>query len=215
MRKDGFSMDSQPNHAGLTTGQFVVKRCLDLFLAIIGLMLTWWLIAIAWVLATIDTRTNGFFTQLRVGRNGELFKVIKIRTMRIDPEVSTTVTTSSDRRITPLGKFWRRSKIDELPQLLNILFGHMSFVGPRPDVPGFADRLEGADRVVLSVRPGITGPATIKYRNEEELLAAVDDSEVYNRDVIFPDKVRINREYIEHWSIIKDMKYILQTAFGN
>ena len=134
--------------------------------------------------------------------------------MRSSDTVSTVVTTSTDPRITPLGRFWRRTKIDELPQLFNVLIGNMSFVGPRPDVPGFADLLEGEDRVILSVRPGITGPATLKYRNEESLLASVDDPEAYNREVIFPDKVRINREYIENWSFWRDMRYIFTTIFG-
>ena len=179
-----------------------------------GLALTWWLIALAWVLATIDTRANGFFMQQRVGQDGRLFKVIKVRTMRVDRAVTTTVTTKHDPRITPLGYFWRRSKIDELPQLINVLLGHMSLVGPRPDVPGFADRLGGDDRVILTVRPGITGPATLKYRDEETLLTSVPDPEAYNRDVIFPDKVRINREYVSSWSFVEDLRLIATTVLG-
>jgi lipopolysaccharide/colanic/teichoic acid biosynthesis glycosyltransferase len=198
----------------LTAPQAFIKRVLDLFVAVVGLSLTWWLIALSWVLASIDTGANGFFTQLRVGRDGRLFKVIKMRTMRVDRSVNTTVTTRHDPRITRLGGLLRRSKIDELPQLINVLFGQMSLVGPRPDVPGFADRLEGDDRLVLAVRPGITGPATLKYRNEEELLASVSDPEAYNRDVIFPDKVRINREYVENWSFAKDLGYLLKTVLG-
>jgi len=181
--------------------------------ALVGLLLTWWLIAIAWILASVDTGSNGFFTQQRVGLNGRLFNVIKIRTMRVVPEISTTVTTSQDARITRLGRFWRRSKIDELPQLINVLLGHMSFVGPRPDVPGFADRLEGEDRIVLSVRPGITGPATLKYRNEEDILSTLNDPEAYNREVIFPDKVAINRRYVEEWSFLEDVRLIMSTIF--
>ena len=198
----------------LTPLQAASKRGFDLFVAVVGLSLTWWLIAIAWVLATLDTRANGFFTQPRVGRNGRLFKVIKVRSMRVDRAVTTTVTTRYDSRITPLGYFWRRSKIDELPQLINVLLGHMSLVGPRPDVPGFADRLEGEDRLLLTVRPGITGPATLKYRDEETLLASVPDPEAYNRDVIFPDKVRINREYVANWSFVGDLRLIAKTVLG-
>lgn len=208
------------------------KRIFDVVLAVIGLLSTFWIIAIAWLMATCETRANGFFKQTRVGKDGKLFKVIKIRTMKTPasfdsgekgirsatpsslPNVPcTTVTTSLDARITRLGRFWRRTKIDELPQLFNVLFGQMSFVGPRPDVPGFADKLHGDDCIILSVRPGITGPATLKYRNEEELLASVDDPEAYNRDVIFPDKVRINREYVENWSFWMDLVYIFKTVF--
>lgn len=198
----------------LTPIQGGIKRGFDIALALVGLLLTFWLIAIAWVLAAVDTRASGFFRQQRVGRNGRLFRVVKIRTMRVGAGISTTVTTSHDARITPLGRFWRRTKIDELPQLINVLRGEMSFVGPRPDVPGFADKLEGEERIVLSVRPGITGPATLKYRNEEEILAGVEDPEAYNRDVIFPDKVAINRKYVEEWSFANDIRLILRTIFG-
>jgi lipopolysaccharide/colanic/teichoic acid biosynthesis glycosyltransferase len=124
------------------------------------------------------------------------------------------VTTGRDRRITWLGRIWRKTKIDELPQLINVLKGNMSFVGPRPDVPGYADRLQGDDRIVLSVRPGITGPATLKYRDEEALLADQDDPERYNNEVLWLDKVRINREYVESWSFWQDIRYILKTICG-
>ena len=199
---------------GLPLGQAALKRGFDIVGAAGGLLLTFWLIALAWLLATLDTRQNGFFTQQRVGRNGKLFRVVKIRTMRPSRAHTTTVTTGHDPRITPLGRFVRRAKIDELPQLFNVLVGQMSFVGPRPDVPGFADALEGRDRLILTVRPGITGPATLKYRDEEVLLESVDDPERYNREVIFPDKVRLNREYVENWSFRKDIAYIWQTVFG-
>ena len=134
--------------------------------------------------------------------------------MKVLQESGTTVTTDNDPRITPLGKLFRKTKIDELPQLLNVLVGDMSLVGPRPDVPGFADKLEGEDRIILSVRPGITGPATLKYRNEEEILAAQEDPERYNLEVIYPDKIKINREYVEHYSFAKDLRYILHTLTG-
>lgn len=197
----------------LSNRQFFIKRCFDVSFAFVGLLLTWWLILGAWLFASLDTRSNGFFVQSRVGRGGKLFRVAKIKTMRPDSQTSTTVTQSGDPRITSLGFFWRKTKIDELPQLWNVLIGDMSFVGPRPDVPGFADELVGEERAMLSLRPGITGPATLKYRNEEELLAEKDDPESYNREVIWPDKVRINLEYIRNWSLRLDIKYILQTIF--
>ena len=198
---------------GLSLSEAALKRGFDVFGAAVGLALTLWLIALAWLAATVDTRANGFFSQRRVGRNGRVFRVIKIRTMRVGTGLGTTVTTGHDPRITPLGRFFRRAKIDELPQLINVLLGQMSFVGPRPDVPGYADALEGEDRVILTIRPGITGPATLKYRDEETLLAGVDDPERYNREVIFPDKVRINREYVQQWSLRKDLGYIWRTVF--
>lgn len=191
----------------------MLKRVFDFFLALFGLIVTWWLIILAWLAASIDTRSNGFFIQTRVGKGGKLFKVIKIKTMRPTKQPGTTVTKRGDPRITRLGAFFRRTKIDELPQLWNVLIGQMSFVGPRPDVPGFADKLTGDEREVLKLRPGITGPATLKYRDEEELLAAQSDPEKYNREVIFPDKVRINLDYMRNWSLRKDISYIWQTVF--
>ena len=197
--------------SSLSVTQAFLKRSFDIFGAIAGLVLTGWIIIIAYVAASIDTRTNGFFRQERVGKHGCIFRVIKLRTMRPVQGIDTTVTTRSDQRITLLGKFWRKTKIDELPQLINILLGQMSFVGPRPDVPGFADQLQGEDRIVLGVRPGITGPATLKYKNEEEILAVQENPERYNAEVIYPDKVRLNKEYIKNYSFIKDLKYIWQT----
>ena len=201
------------SQTGLSIGQAAIKRSFDFTVALFGLLVTWWLVLVAWIAASIDTRSNGFFIQRRVGRNGKTFRVIKIKTMRPVAEFDTTVTRRGDPRITPLGAFFRRTKIDELPQLWNVLLGQMSFVGPRPDVPGFADTLLGEERAMLSIRPGITGPATLKYRNEEELLVAQDDPEAYNRDVIWPDKVQINLEYIREWSLWNDCCYIFRTVF--
>lgn len=199
----------------LSQRQIIIKRLFDIIFSLTGLVLLGWIILVAFILATIDTRKNGFFTQERIGKNGKIFKVIKIRTMRELPGFDTTVTTQRDPRITRLGAVLRKIKIDELPQLINVLLGQMSFVGPRPDVPGYADKLPEEDRrVILSVRPGITGPATLKYRAEEEILATVDDPETYNREVIFPDKVRINREYVENYSFINDLRYIWATIMG-
>jgi lipopolysaccharide/colanic/teichoic acid biosynthesis glycosyltransferase len=212
MVKDSDPMYSKTHE--LTLQQRWLKRVFDITIAVIGLLLTSWIILLAWVASTVTTGYSGFFTQKRIGRYGRPFYVIKLRTMKVLQEPGTTVTTDNDPRITPLGKLFRKTKIDELPQLLNVLVGDMSLVGPRPDVPGFADMLEGDDRIVLSVRPGITGPATLKYRNEEEILAAQEDPEAYNREVIYPDKVKINREYVEHYSFAKDLRYILHTITG-
>ncbi len=189
----------------------LLKRSFDIIGAFGGLILTWWIILIAYILASIDMKTYGFFIQNRVGRNGKLFPLFKIRTMRNDPSIHTHVTTDKDPRITTFGRFLRKAKIDELPQLIHVFFGQMSFVGPRPDMPGFADQLKGDDRIILKVRPGITGPATLKYRNEEKLLAEQKNPERYNQEVIFPDKVRINREYVENYRFCEDIKYILRT----
>ncbi|WP_375177551.1 sugar transferase [Marinobacter mobilis] len=196
----------------LTPVQARVKRAFDISVALLGLMFTWWLILMAFVAASLDTRSNGFFVQRRVGKDGKVFQVVKIKTMRPHNKTTTTVTCSGDPRITPLGRFFRKTKIDELPQLWNVLLGQMSFVGPRPDVPGYADQLTGVDRAILSLRPGITGPATLKYRDEEELLATQDDPERYNREVIYPDKVKINLQYIREWSFRGDLDCILATV---
>ena len=153
------------------------------------------------------------FRQKRVGKDGKLFTMVKFRSMMVDHGGS-SVSVAGENRITPLGAKLRKYKLDELPELWNVLVGDMSFVGPRPDVPGYADKLVGEDRVILALRPGITGPASLKYRNEEELLAGVDDPQAYNDTVIFPDKVRINKEYYYNWSFRKDIRYIFQTVFG-
>lgn len=187
------------------------KRTFDICIAALGLAFTGWLILLAAALARLDTGLVGFFTQERVGRDGKLFRIIKIRTMKNLVGIDTSVTTLSDERITRFGHFLRRTKIDELPQLYNVLIGNMSFVGPRPDVPGFADCLVGDDRVILTVRPGITGPATLEFRDEESLLNECSDPESYNCDVLFPKKVRINRDYVENYRFLNDLKYIYRT----
>lgn len=199
---------------GLSNRQRILKRSFDITISLIGLLLTWWLILLSWIVASIDTRSNGFFIQIRVGYKGHLFRVVKIKTMRPVSNIYTTVTKRGDPRITRLGGVFRSTKIDELPQLWNVLIGDMSFVGPRPDVPGFADSLQGEARKILLLRPGITGPATLKYRNEEDILAKKDDPELYNREIIWPDKVNINLEYIRSWSLRLDIKYIFQTVLN-
>ena len=192
----------------------IVKRSFDITVSFLGLLFSCWLILIAWIVATYETKSNGFFIQKRVGRNGKIFNVIKIKTMKKVEGVDTTITSSNDVRITKSGKFFRDTKIDELPQLINVLLGDMSFVGPRPDVPGYADKLEGEDRIVLSIRPGITGPASLKYKNEEEILASQSDPKWYNDNIIWPDKVKLNKEYIKNWSLKKDIEYIIKTVTG-
>jgi lipopolysaccharide/colanic/teichoic acid biosynthesis glycosyltransferase len=188
-----------------------VKRAVDLSFAIVGIFALGWLMMAAWLVATIDTGCNGLFMQDRIGRDGRTFKLIKIRTMAVSHEITTTVTTSSDARITPIGRLLRLSRIDELPQLVNVLFGDMSLVGPRPDVPGWTDQLEGDDRVILRVRPGITGPATLHFRDEAQLLAEQPDPERFNREVIWPAKVRLNRQYLQQWSLAGDFRIIART----
>jgi lipopolysaccharide/colanic/teichoic acid biosynthesis glycosyltransferase len=156
-----------------------------------------------------------FFVQNRVGKNGLLYRLIKFRTMiNGDSQLlGGAITIKNDNRVTPIGKFLRKWKFDELPSLWNVLKGDMSLVGPRPDVPGYADKLKGNDRRILELRPGITGPATLKYANEEELLANVEDPQKYNDEVIFPDKVKINLEYLDNWSLWLDIKIIYETIF--
>ena len=194
--------------------QEILKRLFDIFFSFLGLVFSFIVIFIAWILASFETRSNGFFIQKRVGKSGQLFSVIKIKTMKKVDGIDTTITSSSDVRITKSGKIFRDTKIDELPQLWNVLIGEMSFVGPRPDVPGYADVLEGDDRIILSIRPGITGPASIKYKNEEEVLSLQKNPKDYNDNVIWPDKVTINKEYIRNWSLQNDIKYIIKTITG-
>ena len=153
------------------------------------------------------------FKQERVGRHGKLFTMYKFRSMTVGHSGS-SISVKGESRITLLGTKLRKYKLDELPELWNVLVGDMSFVGPRPDVPGYADKLEGGDRRMLLLKPGITGLASLKYRNEEELLAEQEDPQKYNDEVLFPDKVRINIEYLEHWSFWNDIKIIVYTVLG-
>lgn len=198
--------------AGLSARQAGVKRAFDLVVGGAGLVVTSPIIVVGVAAATVSTRQWGVYSQERVGRDGKVFHVHKVRSMRRVPGVTTTVTAGTDPRITRVGAWLRRLKIDELPQLVNVVRGEMSLVGPRPDVQGWADRLEGEDRVVLTVRPGITGPASIAFRHEEELLAAAEDPETYNREVIWPEKVRLNREYVRSWTLREDLRWILATV---
>jgi lipopolysaccharide/colanic/teichoic acid biosynthesis glycosyltransferase len=147
-------------------------------------------------------------------KNGVLFNLYKIKTMKKVDGVDVSITSSNDIRITKSGKFFRDTKIDELPQFWNVLLGDMSFVGPRPDVEGYADKLQGDDRIILSIRPGITGPASIKYKNEEDVLSQQNNPQEYNDAAIWPDKVKINIEYIKNWSLRTDIEYIIKTITG-
>lgn len=196
---------------GLTRRQRVVKRLFDLGLAVPGFIATLPIVVVSVLVATIDTREWGVFSQERIGRGGETFNVHKIRSMRTSKAHTTTVTRTSDPRITKFGAFMRRTKIDELAQLWDVVIGRMSIVGPRPDVAGWADELVGNDRIVLSVRPGITGPASIAFRDEESILESVQDPETYNRETLWPQKVRMNVEYVQNWSVWKDISYVKDT----
>lgn len=155
------------------------------------------------------------FCQKRVGQYGQLFTVYKFRSMTVAGEGQTSVAAAETARVTPLGEKLRKYKLDELPELWNVLKGDMSFVGPRPDVPGYADKLVGDDRDVLKLKPGITGPASLKYRNEEELLSIVTNPEQYNDKIIYPDKVRLNLYYLHNYSFYKDIEMIFATVLGN
>ena len=153
------------------------------------------------------------FKQRRVGQHGQLFTMYKFRSMTVGHSGS-SVSVKGESRITPLGAKLRKYKLDELPELWNVLIGDMSLVGPRPDVPGYADKLEGENRRMLILKPGITGPASLKYRNEEEILAEQENPQKYNDAVLFPDKVQINIEYLDNWSFWNDIKIIIYTVLG-
>lgn len=188
------------------------KRLFDIVFSILGLVLL--LPVLAVVAFLIKLRMPGgliFYRQQRVGRHGELFTMVKFRSMQVGNDAS-SVSVAGEARITPLGAQLRKWKLDELPELWNVLKGEMSFVGPRPDVPGYADRLQGEDRVILELRPGITGPASLKYRDEEVILAGVENPQAYNDEVLYPDKVRINREYYYNRTFWGDVLIILMTV---
>jgi lipopolysaccharide/colanic/teichoic acid biosynthesis glycosyltransferase len=190
------------------------KRAFDIVASLTGLLLFSPVILLCWLVATLETRSNGFFIQRRIGRHGRVIHVCKIKTMYPCDGKRSPIASRNISSISRSGRVFRKYKLDELPQLFNVLIGSMSFVGPRPDVPGYADLLQGEDRIILSLRPGITGPASIKYRDEESILAAVDDPEAYNDRIIWPDKVRINREYFNNYSLLRDLRYIFNTILG-
>ena len=213
----------------------ILKYIFDRLVSLIGLLFLWPILLVVAILVKIKMPGGpAFFVQKRVGKDGKLFDCHKFRTMTVKHNGS-TVSVAGDSRITPLGAKLRHYKLDELPGLWDVLIGNMSFVGPRPDVPGYADKLQGDDRDVLKLRPGITGPATLKYRLEDEMLRDVrskmeegrclpqeqidkmSDQELavwYNDNVIYPDKVRLNCYYYRHYSFIKDIQMILCTVLG-
>jgi len=192
-----------------------MKRLFDFTFAILGLIILSPVLIILAIIIIIISPGTALYSQKRVGRKGRLFTLYKFRTMvqNADTMPGGSITVKDDRRITTIGKFLRRWKLDELPTLWNVLKGDMSFVGPRPDVPGYADKLEFNDRRILNLRPGITGPATLKYSNEEQFLAEVDNPKKYNDEVIFPDKVKINLEYMDNLNLWMDIKIIFKTIF--
>jgi lipopolysaccharide/colanic/teichoic acid biosynthesis glycosyltransferase len=187
-----------------------MKRTFDILLSLTSLLVLLPLFVVVAVLIKLNMPGPVFFRQVRIGRHGKPFRIVKFRSMVVNRD-ATSITLDGDRRITPLGRFLRRSKIDELPQLWNILIGHMSFVGPRPDVPGYADQLSGEDRIILSVRPGLTGPDSVAYPEEESLLARQADPDTYYDQVLYPEKVRINREYLQQRTFWSDLGIIWRT----
>lgn len=192
----------------------LLKYLFDRIVSFFGLLFLWPVLIVVAVLIKIKMPGGPvLFTQKRVGRAGRLFTMYKFRSMTVGHGGS-SVSVAGESRITPLGAMLRKYKLDELPELWNVLIGDMSFVGPRPDVPGYADALTGEAREVLRLRPGITGPASLKYRDEEEILAGVEDPQKYNDEVIFPDKVRINRYYLHHYSFWMDIRMIFATVLG-
>lgn len=206
----------------------ILKWIFDRVAALCGLLLIWWVFPLVAILIKIKMPGGpAFFVQKRVGKGGKLFNCHKFRTMTVNHNGS-TVSVAGDSRITPFGATLRHYKLDELPGLWDVLIGNMSFVGPRPDVPGYADKLEGDDRDVLKLRPGITGPATLKYRLEDEMISeyvakrkAEGDTRPmqeiateYNDKVIWPDKVRLNSYYYRNYNFVKDIEMIFATVLG-
>lgn len=198
---------------GLNSQQKGIKRLFDLFFSFIGLCILILPLIILVVLATISTGKFGLYSQNRVGLHGKTFTMYKIRSMTEGDDAS-GITLKDDPRITRFGRFLRNLKLDEIPQLWNVFIGDMSLVGPRPDIEGYADQLEDEDRIILSIRPGITGPATLKYRDEEALLADQTDPFTYNDQVIWRDKIEINKKYVKNWSLTGDIKSIIRTFFS-
>ena len=193
----------------------IIKYIFDRIFSLILLVILSPVLLVVFILHKIRMpKVRFLYKQVRIGKDGKPFKILKIRTMVDDAEAHCTVTTADDPRITPFGHWLRESKVDTFLELINILIGEMSFVGPRPDVPGYADKLEGDDRIILKLRPGLTGPASIKYRHEDKLLAQQADPQRYNDEVIWPDKVKINKEYYKNWSVWCDIAILWKTVSG-
>ncbi|WP_298758896.1 sugar transferase [uncultured Psychroserpens sp.] len=190
--------------------QLLAKRIFDLILSIFLFPILIIPIILLVLMSTLDTRQYGVFSQWRVGQHGRLFKIYKLRTLKQEKHELGHL----DKSATRLGKILRHTKLDELPQLFNVLKGDMSFVGPRPDIQGFADELTGDDRIILKVKPGITGPATLKYKDEEDILSQQLDPETYNRTIIWVDKVEINKKYVQNWSFYLDLTFIIKSILN-
>tara|TARA_X000000368_G_C23039428_1_gene716195 strand:+ start:1536 stop:2123 length:588 start_codon:yes stop_codon:yes gene_type:complete len=191
----------------------MIKRLFDIILSLIGLVIFLPLMLLLAFLIKITSLGSVFFIQERVGRYSKMFNMIKFRSMSVDSDKMNSISVKGDKRVTRLGVFLRKYKIDEFPELFNVLIGDMSFVGPRPDVSGYADKLEGENMLILELRPGITGPASLKYANEEEILALQEDPVKYNDEVIYPDKVKINLDYYHNNNLWIDIKIIFATIF--
>ena len=188
-----------------------MKTLFDYFFAVFGLVLLFPIFVLISLLIKLNSKGPIFFIQKRIGQNGDGFNIIKFRTMYCDHQSNHTITIYNDKRITRVGLFLRNYKLDELPELINIIKGEMSFVGPRPDVEGYADKLKDEDKLILRLKPGITGPASLKYANEEQILSNVENPQEYNDNVIFPDKVRLNLEYYYNHNLWSDIKIIFAT----
>ena len=195
----------------LNKKQLFTKRLFDLTISILLIPIVFIPIVVLIIFSTFSTGNLGLFRQTRIGLNGKRFLLYKIRSLKGIRHFDSVDIKNSE---TFFGSWLRRTKLDELPQIFNVLNGTMSWVGPRPDIPGYADRLKGDDRIILKIRPGITGPATLKYSNEDQILLLQEDPLKYNDEVIWPDKVRINIEYIKNWSFWKDVGYLFASVVG-
>lgn len=202
------------NYSKLNKLSLNIKHLFDKIAALLGIIVLTPVMLIIFIIHKIVMTKGSFiFKQERIGQYGKKFYIYKIRTMTENDGSNVFVTTANDERILPFGRWLRKTKIDEIVELVNVLKGEMSFVGPRPDVPGYADLLQGSDRKILELKPGITGPASLKYINEEEILAQVENPKQYNDEVIFPDKVKINLEYYHNRTFWGDIKIIFKTIF--
>ena len=190
-----------------------MKRLFDFITSLTGLIVLVPIFIIASILVKISSVGPVFFVQKRIGKNGKIFQMIKFRSMSVIQNSTSTISVKGDVRITKIGAFLRKFKLDELPELLNVLKGDMSLVGPRPDVCGYADNLKGEDRKILELRPGITGVASLKYYDEEDVLATQDNPLKFNDEVIYPDKVRLNLDYYHNNNLWIDIKIIFATIF--
>ena len=187
------------------------KRIFDIIISVFAIIILSPLFLLISIVIKLTSKGPIFFIQERIGLKGSIFKIIKFRTMINDHNSLNVVSIKNDSRITPVGKILRKYKLDEIPELINVLFGSMSLVGPRPDVPGYVDLLKGENRKILTLKPGITGPASLKYFNEEEILSSKINPKDYNDKIIFPDKVKINLDYYYKNNIWIDIKIIFAT----